>query len=265
MSTEPIKLPDEPFENILARFTRVPSTRIETETHIIYQEPRITAALLGQYIVSDPSRQKTILKNSKFARKGMMFGYSKARHAVSMSLVGGVLSRDEVTRRADSLADESAEGMQKKENLLSVAALREFVKMDEFPVIDGATKIKRPKSGWDKLAMNGVQVTFEPQIVFSFIEKKVTKVGGVIFHPTKTVPLDREQNELKAGDYAAVLLLKMLADELSSVGVPSPSNCFVSDVYRGHTYTAPKSYKTMLKHLEDACGVIASLWSGIRQ
>ena len=262
---KPNNLPDEPFDKILARFARVPSRRVETETHIIYPEPRISAGLLGQYIVSDPSRQKTILKNSKFARKGAMFGYAKARHAVSMALVEGSLSRDEIKSRADALNSESVTGMKRKENDLSVAALHEFAGMENFPEIEGATKVQRPQSGWEKLDIKGVQVTFEPQIIFSFTDKKVTKVGGLVFHPTKSIPLNKEQNEIKAGDYVSVLLLKLLADELPSIGVPSPKNCYVADVYRGDVYTAPTSFKTMLNHIADTCEVIASLWSSVRQ
>lgn len=195
----------------------------------------------------------------------MAFGYAKARHAVMMSFLNGTLDSSEILRRSNELKQEPASGIALKENQLSSSALEAFSKMGSFPVIEGATKIKRPKTGWDKLEMSGVHVTLEPQLVFSVSEKGVTKVGGLLFHPTKSISLNKEQNGIRAGEYAAVLLLRMLEEELASVGVPSPSRCLVVDVYRGDTYTAPKSFKTMLNHMRDACENIAARWSGIRQ
>lgn len=262
----PFQLPDEPLENILARISRVPSPRVETETHIIHREPRISASLLGQYVVSDPTRQRTILKDSKFVRKGMIFTHAKARHALAMSFSNGGFDVTEIKRRAEALKEEAktAEAMQQKENLLSASLLEKLLEMPGLPEAQNAQKLTRPATGWTGLEIAGVKVSFEPQVVFSFTQRNVTKLGAVIMHGAKAIPLDKMQHDHHAGDYVSALLVKMLETELPSVGVPSPAHCFVIDVHRGQTYFAPKKFKTLFNHMEAACEVIAALWSGIQ-
>jgi hypothetical protein len=75
--------------------------------------------------------------------------------------------------------------------------------------------------------------------------------------------LNKEQNKIRAGDYVSALLVKMIEDHLSHVGVPSAANCFAIDSNLKQCFSAPAKVKTMFNHMTGACQTIALLWDKV--
>jgi hypothetical protein len=50
-------------------------TRIETEKYVFHLVPRISATKLAEYVVADPSRKETIVKQAKCASKAIILHY----------------------------------------------------------------------------------------------------------------------------------------------------------------------------------------------
>ena len=44
---------------------------------------------------------------------------------------------------------------------------------------------------------------------------------------------------------------------------PLHKKCYAVDIFRDKIYTAPPNYKTLIKHLRDACENIALRWDSI--
>ena len=55
----------------------------QSDDVIVHHEPRISANKLAEYVIADPSRQKTILKDAKFARKVVVLPYKRTRACVA--------------------------------------------------------------------------------------------------------------------------------------------------------------------------------------
>ena len=259
---KPFDLPDEPFANLLARFIRVPSPRTETERYVIHHNPRMSASMLARYVVSDPVMQQTILKNSKCATKSVMNRYRFAKPTIASAFKGGAFDREALKEKAKELKAETGDTQDAKDSRLGGKLLENLAAID-FPLVENAEKIKRPDAGWNGIILAGVEVAFEPNVVFSFTHRKATKLGAILIHSNKQTPLDKELHGNAAGDYVSALLYRMLEEHLQHIGGPLASHCFAVDAHLQRAFSAPKKFKTLFSHMEASCKVIAQLWKDI--
>ncbi len=263
---QPIKFPEEPFEKIIARIARVPSLRVETREFVYHRDPRISANKLGEFLITDECRKRTILKSSKKAKKAIVLHYSKTRIAFAQAFSSiGIDPKKLKSSAQHILASESTSKWEKEDNIRSANALELVAKITGKFQLKDAERIPRPEKGWNALQVNGVRVSVNPDIVFSLPHRGTTKVGAALLYTTKdeTKSLGRCLGTNSAGDYVSTLLLMLLEARLANIGIPYPSACYVIDVHRGDVYTPPTRFKTLLKHIEAACEGIASRWDDI--
>ncbi len=108
-------------------------------------------------------------------------------------------------------------------------------------------------------------MSVSPEVVFSLLHRGVTKVGAVILNTpqAESSSLAKGSERFCSGDYLTTLLVLMLASQLASVGLPLHSKCYAIDIFRKKVYKAPSAYRTLLKHMEEACKIIALRWDSI--
>ncbi len=232
----------------------------------IYLDPRISANQLAQFVVSDPSKQETIVRNAKRMSKIRVANYQPARTAVSKCHDGDGLNAERLTVEAarmegTTFPDQFEDACSK----LSAAALRRLAALAQKINCQGV-QIQRPAGAFDHLLIENVRVSVQPEIVFSMAHRGVTKYGGVIvnFSKGESASLSRESGKYKVGHYAAFLVFQMLALHFGKDGGPRYSNCVAVDVYRDGIYSAPASHVTMLKNVQAACRMISLQWNALR-
>jgi hypothetical protein len=239
------------------------SNRIETNTHRIHLEPRISAAKLAEYVVANPLRQSAIVKNAKNAPKQITSQYHRVRntfqHAHSEQGLSSAYFMDL------ALVVESAEAdtdWQIRDNDLSGKALKKLAELASQVECASASIIH---SKWKPLLIHGVMVSVHPEIVFSMLHKGITKVGGVILNTplNESSSLAKSSGKHCVGDYLTALLYLMLANQAADVGIPLHTRCYAVDIFRDKIYTAPASYKTLVKHMDEACKMIALRWDSV--
>jgi hypothetical protein len=251
-------------------FSKVPlvptGTASLTEDIIVHHEPRISANKLAEYVVADPSRQKTILKDAKFAKKVVIVGYKGARGCVPYAFSENSLNIDVLVERAKKIeAENDAPGIsdwQRSDNANSAAALKHLAVIA--PELSwGKAKMLYIKLGGLEIA--GVKVSIQPELVFGFEHRNIAKVGAVILNTAKgdDKALDRGNGAHRVGDYLSSLVFQVLLAKASKFGAPLNSKCYAVDVFREKVYTAPMSYRKLNKNLEAACEMIASRWKDI--
>jgi hypothetical protein len=258
---------DETLEKVAAQIPQGSPTRIETQNFVLNIAPRISAAKLAEYVVADHARQETIAKQAKRAPKAIMIPYSRVRDAVPDSLGANGLAVEFLLARAKQLeATECDNDWQQRDMTLSALALGHLAKIAPKIELEGAEKVPVPRGGWGALTIEGVRVSVQPEVVFSTKHRGgVTKIGAIILNTGKgeNLSLGRAGAKFKAGDYLTVLLLRMLATRLKTIGMPLHTKCYAIDIFREEVYTAPASYKTLLKHIEAACRSIVRQWKEI--
>jgi hypothetical protein len=254
---------EETFQNVADESP----TRIETPNFVLNINPRISAAKLAEYVIADHARQETIVRQAKRAPKAIMIPYSRVRDAVPESLRPDGLSVELLLAHATQLeATECNNDWQQRDMTLSAEALRHVAAIAQKIDLEGAEKLPVPRGGWGALTIEGVRVSVQPEVVFSTKHRGgVTKIGAIILNTGKgeNLSLGRAGAKYKVGDYFTVLLLRMLEGRLKMVGVPLHTKCYAIDIFREEVYTAPASYKTLLKHIEAACRSIVRQWKEI--
>lgn len=254
------------LHNVANEIPNVAATRIETQSHVINLAPRISATKLAEYVVADPSRKETITRQAKRAPKAIMIPYTRVRNAFPNSLEPtGISAAFLNARSAEAEADTSKNPWQQDDNIRSAEALKRLAAIADQIECKNATRIHRPEGGWGPLMINGVRVSVQPELVFTMNHHGVRKIGAVILNTGKNenLSLARSAQKSTVGDYLTVLLLRMLEARLSSYGVPLHTRCYAIDIFRDKTYIAPKSYRTLLKHIEASCTMIALQWPTI--
>jgi hypothetical protein len=115
--------------------------------------------------------------------------------------------------------------------------------------------------------MAGVKVSVQPEFIFRFDHRNITKVGAILLNTaiSDEKSLSRTNGNHCMGDYLSSLLFQMLLNKMHNVGAPLNSKCFAVDVFRKQIHTAPASFRTLNKHMEAACEVIALRWPEIRR
>ena len=245
---------------LIAASTPPKTAQVGNET--LYLEPRVSANQLAQFVVSDPAKQETIVRDATRVMAVRVANYQPARNAMPRCHNADGIDPASVIAHATRMGETVfTDPFDSKCNELSAAAFVKFAPIAS--QIDCAgERIPAPRRGFDHLLIEGVRVSVQPEIVVSFAHRGSTKFGGVIFNFSKgdQASLENGNGRYQAGDYAAALVFLMLGVHFGSRGGPRSANCFAVDVYREAIFQTPGAYKTMLRHLEAACRNIARQW-----
>jgi hypothetical protein len=257
------------LNEISGNFSILPQTVFrpnELDDIVVHNEPRISANKLAEYIVADPSRQKVIIKDSKFAKKVIITRYKKARAYIAQSFSGNSLDIDKLVKHADKIdlecqnaTSEEISDWNREDHKASAIILRKIAKIAHELSWKNARQLHF-RVGAIEIAK--VSVSVHPEIIFAFEHRNVTKVGAIILNTAKNdnKSLDRMNGNYCVGDYLTSLLFQSLLEKMNKIGLPLNSKCYAIDVFREKVHSAPASYKTLNKHLEAACEVIALRW-----
>jgi hypothetical protein len=233
----------------------------------IHIEPRISANKLAEYVLADPSRQRTITRESKFSNVVITVPYTKTRNFIARAFTSDSLDIDKLGQRAAEIESENEvngiSDWHKNDNANSALALKKIIAIAPDLSWKNA-RIVHGRLGGIKIA--GVHVSVQPELIFTFEHRNISKVGAILLNTAKRdeKSLARNNGGYCVGDYLSSLLFQMLLSKSPRVAAPLNSKCFAIDVFREKIYTAPASYRTLNKNLEAACEVIASRWAAIQ-
>lgn len=228
----------------------------------VYLNPRISANQLAQYMVADHAKQESIVQNARRAMTIPVANYNHARDAVPRSHDENGINTELFQRNIDRLSANPGNDDFDRECLrLSIRSLQRMLPL--IGNIDAAgERITRPSRGFEHLLIEGVRLSVQPEIVFTFNYRGGVRYGGVMcnFASGAGSSLARTSGRYCAGDYAAFFVFQLLAIKFAGQGGPRYQNCVAVDVFRDTVHTAPTSGITMLRNVEAACRSIVRQW-----
>lgn len=139
-----------------------------------------------------------------------------------------------------------------QDNQLSIEALSAFRKTKTLDLSNFS--VSRSDNKGNKLNVNGVDVSIDPDIVFHGKFKGKPFVGAIKLHISKGNNLDSN-----SGKYVCTLLRHYLQINHGSSMI-LPEFCILFDIFSGQYFFAPKAFKTLRKEIEAACEEITRLW-----
>jgi len=217
-------------------------------------------------MIADSARQRAIIKDSKYAKKLLVVPYTKARRCISNAFTAEGIDEGFLRQTASEIkAEKSGSDWRRSDNERSADALTNLASMTPGLQWQNAAQIHKSSSGWGYLTMSGVKVSVQPELVFSFPHRNITKVGAILVNTTmgEGKSLERSNSGRSVGDYLSSLLFQMLIQRLKEIGPPLNTKCFALDLFRKQVYTAPGAYKSLNRQMEAACEFIAARWPTI--
>ena len=222
-------------------------------------QPRISVNKLGEYVVANGTRQRSILRDQKSQNISGMY-YAEAARAVSLCLASSLSDTSAIAQTIRILEQKtpvSAGAMRRISS--NIDALESFDAMLDDIDLKGATAEKgEQKPG--KLVIHGVNISVRPEIIMRGAGRGgKNQVGAVKVHFSRTFPL----TNVSAG-YVSAVLQRYTEDKLiEDAEIVAPTYCFVIDIGSRTVHSFVKATAARLKAIESDCQNIAAIWPTI--
>jgi hypothetical protein len=220
----------------------------------IRESPRISVNKLGEYMVAQSSKRRSILADQKIPPTFQVTYYEDAMTAVREFYEMGGRDDQIIVRAIERLEARQGEtDYEAQKTNSSAEALGQF--LDVIDILD----LSAYETGYGertpaKLVINGVDISVRPDLL---LFRDGALVGAVKFAVSKGTPLDRE-----AAEYIATTVHRYVEDVLGA-DAPDPRDTFVVDVFRTNVLRAPRSFRRRRKDLDAACEEIAARWPSL--
>ena len=216
---------------------------------------RISVNKLGEYIVANPIRRRSIIKDQKKPRTIYIARYTRAETEIQNYIVNDSGNIEHLAAVARELVTADYPSDWKRETAeLCSKALYSFIKVAGDIPAEGLLR-QRINDNVVKMEISKVAVSVRPEILLAKPNAPDEIIGGIKLYFSKTAPLEKG-----TGEFIASIVYRYIAEYISTEAVADYKKCFVLDVFTGHIFVAPKSYKNHMKYAQAACDEIAALW-----
>ena len=237
----------------------------------VHRKPRMSAAMLGEYMAAEDDERETVARNAKFAKTARTVTYKRAREF----LIGFITSdRRDLRILYDAIKSwksevgnplSSADG--KDELQACIEALESVV--TNYNALGFATlSTSRTPYKQPKMIIEGVKVSAQLDAFLHATERSgEKKIGGIQFQLSKG-RAEGKKDETKAkrdlaGTYASVLMLRHVQEHFVDLGSPRHDLCMLANVRKGRVWAAPENHKRMLNRIDAAARSIQASWNSI--
>lgn len=196
--------------------------------------PRLTFTAICEYLDATPTRQMSILRDSKYPQSALYRSYSNAKKQVRRLAIEG----QPIDLLAPDLDDHEREVLKLLlDNRWSVPAPMAL----------------NPYTRQPAMTVEGVDISALPDLYLA--------EDGVSRRRSGALKLYMPKRELSAnaGKWMASLLYTYLRDTLGDESA-DPGLCLVYDVRADEYHSATSSYKRLFTNIENACRMIRAVW-----
>lgn len=246
---------------LIAAGTAAPSRRVGNFT--IYTDAQVSTNQLAQFLVADSAKKERIVRDARRVSRIRVTNYNHARSAVTSSHTSDGITLQSLNAQIARL--QANPGNDDADRTCLGLSIRALERMR--PLLAGfdsaGTRIVRPSRGFDHLGIEGVRVSVQPEVVFSYHARQRERLGAVLinFSSGAASSLAHVSGRYTAGNYAAYLIFEFLSLQFVGLGVPDFRSCFSVDIYRDQIHTAPAASVNTRRNVEAACRAIVALWN----
>lgn len=218
---------------------------------------RISANKLAELLVtSNPVRRRRIVFDQKHPSGPPVMLYRHAQTPIAQYFRGG-RDANVLKAAAEGLrADKEGTDWAIDDRWNTADALELFADIADGLPSGLGEAYTRGETNPAKLSISGVEVSVKPDFLIQFDKRGVRHTGALKLHFIK----NPDSALTKTGsEYVATLLHKWL-EEHGPAGTPSHTHCISIDVFRGTTFSAPKSNTRRLQEISAVCEEIAARW-----
>jgi hypothetical protein len=227
------------------------------EEPTLREEPRFSVTKLAEYMVTNPARRTTLIREQIRPLAVRVVNYNDARRVLARFCSDPTRTPRQLQDSAGLLRDRAADPAMddfRRDCLKgSARAIEAFASVAYDVRVRGVIAMEGPRQGAD-VPISGVRVVIAPDICF--LEKgSEARIGAAKLHYARTEPLNNV-----ALQYVASLIyyyLKTLGES------PRARTCLAIDVFTGQIEAAPKTLATHIRYVKSACQEIADRWPAL--
>lgn len=224
--------------------------------------PYITVNKLSEFIISNPQRQRAILKQLKYPAESVFAStaYKDSREAIKKYFINGFDTEilfDCISNLKETIPNSDHHAKMIKSEIESINYVLAFLLLEdnfenwEFEEYTGDN---------EKLDIKGVQVSVNPDLIIKSTIRNRNNFGLFKLHISKSYALHED-----SGEYVANVLhhygktVMKIPDGYNL----NPAHCISFDVFTESVVCCPKSVRRKFNIIESACQNIAGLWDSI--
>ena len=230
------------------------------KTHTEVKLPRMSIGRLADYMAASEQARRGIAQSCKYRAIARVVQHNEAKAIISNHIMSGIEGAGVLQRKADfvrnKLADDDFEGDLNDHN---ADYIEQFIASIPNVALPDADRL--PTKQFEPLVLNGVRLTFNPQILFRRITKTNKVKSGALmlrYGKNKTLPA-AVGGWQSAGIYGYLRTLEE-AEKIEA----ERALCITLDAFTGECHAAPGNAVYLFNEIKAACATINERWPAIK-
>lgn len=230
------------------------------KTHSVVKNPQISIPRLADYMAASEQAKRTIAQSCKYRAIARVVQHDEAKAAISSHMLDGTKDISALKNRAEAirnkLADDDFEADVNDHNADYIDRFCEVIAALKLPSAD-----LLPVPAFSPLMLNGVKVTFVPQLLLRRKTKtNKIKSGAIMLRYAKGKALPQ-----KVADFqSSAIFGYMRALESDDMAEAERELCITLDAFTGICHEAPGKAAYLFKEMKAACETLAERWPAIK-
>jgi hypothetical protein len=230
------------------------------KTHTEVKHPRISIRRLADYMGASEQARRGIVQSCKYRAIARVVQHNEAKAAISSHILSGVQGPGDLQKRADllrnTLTDDEFEVDLNEHNADYIERFIASLPNVELPDAD-----RLPTQAFAPLMLNGVKVTFSPQLLLRRVTKtNKVKTGALMLRYGKNSPLP----PMVGGFQSAAIFGYLRTLEEADKTEAERALCITLDAHAGKCHEAPGNAVYLFNEMKAACATIAERWPAIK-
>lgn len=239
----------------------------------VHKKPRISAAMLGDYMAAEDDEREGIARAAKYAKTARSVTYRGARKVLAAFITSDLrdLRRlyDAIESWKTEIGNPQTSEKAKPEIEACIEAVESFISQYNALGFAGLST-SRPPHSQPKLLIEGVSVSaYLDALIHAKDGEGNKRVGGLHIQLSKGKAEGKKPEtkakRTKAGSYASVVVMKHVFDHFSHLGIPKADLCMFANVRNGRVWYAPDHNKRMLSRIDAAARALRAGWDFISE
>jgi hypothetical protein len=230
------------------------------KTHAEVKLPRMSIGRLADYMAASEQARRGIAQSCKYRAIARVVQHNEAKAIISNHIMSGVEGVGVLQTKADfvrnKLADDDFEGDLNDHN---ADYIEQFIASIPNVALPDADRL--PAKQFEPLLLNGVRVTFNPQILLRRITKTNKVKSGALmlrYGKNKTLPA-AVGGWQSAGIYGYLRTLEEFEKTEAERAL-----CITLDAFTGKCHEAPGNAVYLFNEIKAACATINERWPAIK-
>ena len=230
------------------------------KTHTEVKQPRMSIRRLADYMGASEQARRGIVQSCKYRAIARVVQHNEAKAAISSHILSGVDGPGDLQKRVDQLrsmlVDDDFEADMNDHNADYIERFIASLGNVQLPDAD-----RLPTHEFAPLTLNGVKVTFFPQLLLRRVTKtNNVKTGALMLRYGKNSPLPPTVGGFQSSAIFGYLRTLEETDKTEA----ERALCITLDAHAGKCHQAPGNAIYLFKEMKAACATIAERWPAIK-